>query len=316
MSNLYVGVDLGGTKIYTAIANEFGEILDDIVVKTEAEKGYEQIVEKIKNSITEVIKNVDKSKVKSIGLGSPGPIDIKNGMISEPANLPFVNFPIVKELVDEFGIDTYLDNDANVATLAEYMFGAGKGTENMIYVTVSTGIGGGAILNGKIYRGSTSNALELGHITVDVSGRRCGCGNTGCVEAISSGTAIMKNAQDALKSRVNTSLRNYENVTSKEVFIEALKGDRVCKDILDNSLSYLGIAIANYANIFDPDAIVIGGGISGAGEIVFEAIEKEMKKRCLGPILNNCKVMPSSLKDKSGVLGAIALAIVESKKTN
>ncbi len=314
MDNLYVGVDLGGTKIYTALANKTGEILKEVILKTEADKGYEQIVEKIKNSIKEVINGVDKSKIVAIGLGAPGPLDIKNGVIAEPANLPFVNFPIVKELTEEFNINTYLDNDANVATLAEYMFGAGKGSENMVYVTASTGIGGGAILNGKIYRGSTSNALEVGHTTVNVSGRRCGCGNVGCVEAISSGTAIMKNAQDAIKSRVNTTLRQYEDVTAKEVFLEASKGDKVSIEILENALSYLGIAISNYANILDPDVIVIGGGIINGGKIVFDIIDKEMNKRCLGPILNNCKVVPSSLKDKSGVLGAIALAVMESNK--
>ncbi len=314
MENLYVGVDLGGTKIYTALVTESGEILNDSIVKTEASKGQEHIVKKIKDSIKHVLNDVDKENVKAIGIGSPGPLDIKNGIIAEPANLPFVNFPIVNELFKEFKIQVYLDNDANVATLAEHMFGAGKGTENMIYVTASTGIGGGAILNGKIYRGSTSNALEVGHTTVNVSGRRCGCGNNGCVEAIASGTAIMKSAQDAVKSRVGTTLKKYEKLSSKEVFIESNLGDEVSKEILENALSYLGIAIANYANIFDPDVIVIGGGVSDGGNIVFEIIEREMKKRCLGPILRNCKIAKSSLKGKSGVLGAVALAIVESKK--
>lgn len=194
MENLYVGVDLGGTKIYTALSTESGEFLKDTIVKTEASKGQEHIVKKIKDSIRHVLEGVDIEKVKAIGIGSPGPLDIKNGIIVEPANLPFVNFPIVNELFKEFKTQVYLDNDANVATLAEYMFGSGKGSENMVYVTASTGIGGGAILNGKIYRGSTSNALEVGHTTVDISGRICGCGNNGCVEVLASGTAIMKNA--------------------------------------------------------------------------------------------------------------------------
>lgn len=314
MDNLYIGVDLGGTKIYTALATKTGEILNEIVIKTEADKGDKQIVEKIKDSIKEVMKGVDKSKIVAIGLGSPGPIDAKKGIIQEPANLPFVNFPIVKEITEEFNIDTYLDNDANVATLGEYMFGAGKGSENMVYVTASTGVGGGAILNGKIYRGSTSNALEVGHTTVNTSGRRCGCGNIGCVEALSSGTAIMKNAQDAVKSRVNTTLRQYEDITAKEVFIEASKGDKVSIDIIETALSYLGVAISNYANMLDPDVIVIGGGIINSGQIVFDIINKEMEKRCLGPILKNCKVVPSTLEGKSGVLGAIALAVIESAK--
>lgn len=314
MENLYVGVDLGGTKIYTALSTESGEFLKDTIVKTEASKGQEHIVKKIKDSIRHVLEGVDIEKVKAIGIGSPGPLDIKNGIIAEPANLPFVNFPIVNELFKEFKTQVYLDNDANVATLAEYMFGSGKGSENMVYVTASTGIGGGAILNGKIYRGSTSNALEVGHTTVDISGRRCGCGNNGCVEALASGTAIMKNAQDAVKSRVKTTLKKYEKLSAKEVFIESNLGDEVSKEILENALTYLGISIANYANMLDPDVIVVGGGVSEGGDIVFEIIEREMKKRCLGPILKNCKVVKSSLKGKSGVLGAVALAIVESKK--
>lgn len=313
MENLYIGVDLGGTKIYTAISDISGNILNEVIVPTEASKGYEQIVGKIKNGIKKVMDGIDKSKVKAIGLGSPGPLDVKNGIIAEPVNLPFYNFPIVDELVKEFGIKTYLDNDANAATLAEYMFGAGKGSNNMVYVTVSTGVGGGAILNGKIYRGSTSNALEVGHTTINVLGRRCGCGNNGCVEAMSSGTAIKKLAKDALDSRVETSLREYEGeVTSKEVFMEASKGDKVSMEIVDGALSYLGAGIANYANILDPDIIVIGGGISGAGDIVFEIIDREMKKRCLGPVYRHCKVSKSLLAEKTGVLGAIALAVMES----
>lgn len=313
MENLYIGIDLGGTKLYTAIGNSSGEILNEVILPTEANKGYEQIVNKMKDSIRKVMEGIDKSKIKAIGLGSPGPLDVKNGIISEPVNLPFSNYPIVDELSKEFGFKTFLDNDANVATLAEYMFGAGKGTENMVYVTVSTGVGGGAILNGKIYRGSTSNALEVGHTTINMSGRRCGCGNNGCVEAVSSGTAIMKVAKDALESRVKTSLKNYDIVTSKEVFMEASKGDKVSIEILENALSYLGAAIANYANILDPEVIVIGGGISGAGDIVFEIVNREMEKRCLTPIYENCKIKKSYLGSKTGVLGAIALALMESK---
>lgn len=313
VKDLYVGVDLGGTKIYTAISNEDGEILSEVILKTEAEKGYEQIVDKIKNSIHKVIQDTDKERVKAIGIGSPGPIDRKNGLISEPVNLPFSNYPIVEELQKEFNINTYLDNDANVATLAEHIFGKGKGKENMIYVTVSTGVGGGAVLNGKIYRGSTANALEVGHTTINASERRCGCGNIGCVEAISSGTAIMKAARDAINSRVETSLRNYDDVKSENVFFEASKGDVVSKDIIENAMEHLGIAIANYANIFDPDLIVIGGGITGAGSIVLDYINKEMKKRCLGPIYKNCEISISDLGSKIGVLGAIALAIIEQK---
>ena len=263
MSKLFIGVDLGGTKIYTALADESGNILKEIIKPTEASKGYEQIVEKIKDSIRYVSKDLKDEKVVSIGIGSPGPLDIKNGLIVDPPNLPFNNFNIVKALEDEFKLPVFLDNDANAATLAEYKFGAGVGTTNMIFITASTGVGAGAVLNKSIYRGSTSNALELGHTTVHYSGNRCGCGNRGCVESMSSGTAIKKQADEALKSNIETSLRKYEVVTAKEVFTEASNGDKLSNEILRESLGYLGVAVSNAANAFDPDMIVIGGGVSG-----------------------------------------------------
>ena len=308
-----VGVDLGGTKIYTALVDLDGNIVKEVTVKTEAQKGDSVVLEKIINTIDDVLTGTDIKEVKAIGVGSPGPLDVENGLIVYTPNLPFKNFNIVKPIKEKYKIDTYLDNDANVATLSEYMFGAGKGSKNMVFVTVSTGIGGGAILNGSLFRGSTSNALEIGHITVMKGGPRCGCGNTGCAEALASGTAIMKRAKEALESKVETSLRNYEEVTAQEVFLEAEKGDKVSKDILNDALSYLGITISNIANSFDPDKIIIGGGVSEAGRIVFDKIDYEMERRCLKTIYNNCKVEKAVLGGKAGVLGAAALAILESK---
>ena len=311
--NYVVGVDLGGTKIYTALVDLEGSIIKEVTVKTEANKGETVVLEKILKTIDEVLDGIDINEVKAIGVGSPGPLDIENGLIVYSSNLPFRNFNIVKPIKDRYKIDTYLDNDANVATLSEFMFGSGKGSKNMIFVTVSTGIGGGAILNGNLFRGSTSNALEIGHTTVMKGGPRCGCGNTGCAEALASGTAIMKRAKEAVASKVETSLKNYEDVSAREVFLEAEKGDNVSKDILNDSLSYLGITVANLANTFDPDKIVIGGGVSEAGKIVFDKINEEMQKRCLKTIYDHCNVEKAMLGGKSGVLGAAALAILEGK---
>ena len=308
-----IGVDLGGTKIYTALVNLDGSIVKEVTVPTEAHKGEDVVLNKILKTIDEVIEGVDINDIKSIGIGSPGPLDVEKGLIVYTPNLPFKNFNIIKPIVDKYKLDTYLDNDANVATLGEFMFGAGKGSKNMVFITVSTGIGGGAIINGSLFRGSTSNALEIGHATVMKGGPRCGCGNTGCSEAVASGTAIMKRAREAVASKVETSLKNYDEVTTKEVFIEAKNGDKVSKDILDEALSYLGITVTNMANIFDPDKIVIGGGVSQAGQIVFDKIEEEMSKRCLRTIYDNCKVEKALLGGKAGVLGAAALAILEHK---
>lgn len=311
MEQFYIGVDLGGTKIYTAISNQLGEIIEEEVVPTEASKGAEQVIAKIINSIKKVSKNIEADHIKAIGIGSPGPIDAKKGLIVSPPNLPIRNFNVVEAIKNEFGLPTFLDNDANAATLGEYIFGGGKGCENMVYITASTGVGGGAILNGKIYRGSTSNALEVGHTTVNPSGRACGCGNIGCVESMSSGIYIEKMAKDYLRSGVTTSLNNYESVTAKEVFKEAANGDEIANQILSETLSYLGIAVANCANIFDPDKIIIGGGVSNGGDIVFEKINEQMQARCLGPIREHCKVEKAQLGGKAGVIGAVALALVE-----
>lgn len=308
-----VGVDLGGTKIYTALVDLDGNIIKEITVKTEAHKGDKAVLDKLISTIDTVLEGIDINEVKAIGVGSPGPLDIKKGLVVYTPNLPFKNFKIVQPIKEKYNIPTYLDNDANAATLGEFMFGAGKGSTNMVYVTVSTGIGGGAIINGSLFRGSTANALEIGHTTVMKGGPRCGCGNIGCAEAVASGTAIMKRGREAVDSKVETSLKNYDEVTAKEVFIEAEKGDKVSQDILNEALSYLGITIANIANSFDPDKIVMGGGVSQAGNIVFEKIDYEMERRCLKTIYNNCKIEKAVLGGKAGVLGAAALAILESK---
>ena len=314
MSKEYVvAVDLGGTKIYTALVDLDGNMVNEKIVGTEADKGVETIVNNIKSTINYVINGIDKNNIKSIGIGSPGPLDVKKGLIVAPPNLPFKNYNIVEELKNTYELPTFLDNDANAATLAEYMFGVGKGTENMVYVTVSTGIGGGAILNGKIYRGSTSNALEVGHTTVSENGQRCGCGNKGCSERMSSGTAIMKRAVEAVNSNVKTSLKDYENVSAKEVFIEAAKGDYVANDILNELLSYLGLVVSNVMNTLDPDMVVLGGGVINGGDIVIEKVREVVNSRCLDIIAENCKIEKSNLEGKSGVLGAAALAISELK---
>lgn len=314
MSKEYVvAVDLGGTKIYTALVDLDGNMVNEKIVSTEADKGVETIVNNIKSTINYVINGIDKNNIKAIGIGSPGPLDVKKRLIVAPPNLPFKNYNIVEELKNTYELPTFLDNDANAATLAEYMFGVGKGTENMVYVTVSTGIGGGAILNGKIYRGSTSNALEVGHTTVSENGPRCGCGNKGCSERMSSGTAIMKRAVEAVNSNVKTSLKDYENVSAKEVFIEAAKGDYVANDILNESLSYLGLVVSNVMNTLDPDMVVLGGGVINGGDIVIEKVREVVNSRCLDIIAENCKIEKSNLEGKSGVLGAAALAISELK---
>ena len=306
-----VGVDLGGTKIYTALVDLEGNIINEKIVETLAEEGEEAVAGRIINTIDSVIAGVDKDLIKAIGIGSPGPLDAKKGIIIETSNLPFKNFEIVNVLKERYDLPTYLDNDANLATLAEFMFGAGKGTENMVYITVSTGIGGGAIINGKLYRGNTANALEVGHMTVSKEGPRCGCGNVGCAESFASGTAIGKRAKEAVASKVVTSLKKYNNVTAKEVFIEAAEGDAEAKRILDSALYYLGITVGNVMSHLDPEKVVMGGGVINGGDIVLETVKKVVAERCLSVFAENCSIEKAKLGGQAGVLGAAALAITE-----
>lgn len=306
-----IGVDLGGTKIYTALVDLEGNIIKEKTVETLAHEGEQAVIGRIIDTINYVIDGTDKDLIRAIGIGSPGPLDVKNGVIIETANLPFKNFEIVKTIKEEYELPTYLDNDANVATLGEFMFGAGKGTENMVFITASTGIGGGAVLNGKLFRGATGNALEVGHMTVSTEGPRCGCGNLGCAEALGSGTAIGRRAKEAVSTNVKTSLKNYDNVTSKEVFKEAANGDRVAKNILNTSLTYLGIAVANTITNFDPEKVVVGGGVVNGGDIVIDTIRNVVEERCMAAFVENCKIEKAVLGGKAGVLGAAALAITE-----
>lgn len=318
MKKYVIGIDLGGTKISTAIANMDGKVQSIFVVPTEAELGEKKVIENIVTSIEKVIietkSNLDE--ILCIGIGSPGVLDLENGEILASPNLPFANFKIVSELKKTFDIDFYLDNDANVATIGEYVLGAGKGKKDMVFVTVSTGVGGGAIVNGELYRGNTSNALEVGHMTIDASGPICGCGNYGCLEALSSGTAIAKKANQALLSKVETSLRKYEKVTSYEVFVEAKNGDAVASEIIDGALNYLGIGIANIITMFDPAMVVIGGGVSNAGQEIFEKVREVVKRRNFKVMSDNCEIVHAKLGTDAGVLGAVSLALLEGKKNS
>lgn len=314
MKNSYfIGVDLGGTKICGAIGDFKGNIVSKYTISTKAEEGEEAVLGRIVAVIEKIIKEskINKDEFVAIGIGSPGPLNAKKGEIITTPNLPFKNFNITKPLLDKFNIPVYLDNDANAAAIGEYVFGAGKGTNNMIFITVSTGIGGGAILNGKIYRGNTCNALEIGHTTLEKNGPRCNCGNYGCAEALASGTAIGKSANEAVKKGEKTSLAHYEKITAYEVFKEAEKGDAVAQNVLNKALNYLGICVANVIAFFDPEMVIIGGGVSKGGNIVFEKVNEVVKQRCFKVMSENTKIVPAALGTDAGVIGAIALAIME-----
>ncbi|MGM0437962.1 MAG: ROK family protein [Bacillota bacterium] len=312
----YIGIDLGGTKILTAVADKKGKIIAKDKLATETESGQKRIKENIFKSVYNVLKkgNVKLDEIDAIGIGSPGPLSVEKGIIYESANLPIKNMPIVDLIEKKTGIDTYLQNDANTAALGEKVFGAGKDADDLLYMTISTGVGGGIIINGDLYYGHTGNAGEIGHMTVDPAGPKCGCGNYGCLESFSSGTAIKNMALKAVKSKEKTLLKKLaenEKISAELVAKAASKGDQKALDIFAKAGYYLGIGIANLVNIFNPEIIILGGGVMKAKKYFLDRAKKEFKKRALAAPAEIVKIREAKLKDEIGVKGAIAIAMQE-----
>lgn len=310
-----VGIDLGGTKISGAISTIDGKIIYKKSIDTLSAEGPEKVVGRIVGHVNHLLEfaNAQKDEVLGIGIASPGPLNIDEGVIVETPNLPFRNYPLTKTVEKETGIKTFIENDANAAALGELWFGAGKGVKNFIYITVSTGIGGGIVINGDIYHGYTGNAGELGHMTVEPNGPRCNCGNYGCLEVMTSGTAIARIANEKLMRNTDSMLKNFEKVTSKEVFECATKGDELSMEIVNYTTNYLGIGVANLVNTFDPELIIIGGGVSKAGNILFDRVRRIVSERCFAMMANAVKIIPAGLSTDAGVIGALAIIMSKYK---
>lgn len=312
----YIGLDLGGTKILTAAADERGKILAREKVFTEVEGGRETILQNIYQSITLVIKSagLHKDNIVRIGIGSPGPLDIEKGTIIESANLPWKNVPLIKLVQKKFGIKCRLQNDANTAALGEHTFGAGKDVKNMLYITVSTGIGGGIIIDNRLYTGVNGNAGEIGHIVIDPEGPQCGCGNHGCLEAFASGTAIAREGREAVRDKSAPELQKMVDdmpgrVNARLVAEAARRGDQKAVEIYDRAGYYLGLGLANLVNIFNPELIVFGGGVIKARDLFFSRSRDVLKNYALTGTGEAVKLKTSNLGDDIGVKGAIALAM-------
>ncbi|MGM0370681.1 MAG: ROK family protein [Bacillota bacterium] len=314
-----IGVDLGGTKILTALADLEGTILERSRVLVGEVKDKDTIVEKIKETINQVTASagIDLEQVVGIGLGCPGPLDIEEGLIHHTPNLDLDNVNIKDELN---GLDTpiYLENDANAAALGEQMFGAGQGADDMIYITVSTGIGGGIIIDGEIYHGVSDGAGEIGHHTLDpASAIKCGCGNYGCWEALASGTALSRLAQDAVEADADTIMKDMVTDSSEVdgaiVAKAAEKNDEVALDLMDTIAERLGIGLASLINIFNPSRIVFGGGVSNSWSLLEEKINETIAERAMESLVERVEIIPAKLGSDVGVAGAIATALAQVK---
>jgi len=311
-----IGVDLGGTKIYTALAARGGEVLAETKVPTEAGKGPRHVIDRIVDSVEQVQKaaKIPPGTVRALALGAPGPLDTAKGIIHFAPNLHWHNIPVRQILEEKFSIPVLLDNDANLAALGEHVFGAGRGEENMVYITVSTGVGGGLILGGRLYRGSSDGAGEIGHMTVSPGGPLCGCGNHGCLEAVASGTAIAREAGELVARGGGQRILDEAGgdpgkISAALVAAAAAGGDPEAAAIITEAARFLGIGVANIINLLNPSLVVLGGGVMEIGEPVWIGVRQEVQTRALQAARERARLVPAALGGRSGVMGAIALAL-------
>lgn len=252
--------------------------------------------------------------VAAIGLGSPGPLDPHTGYLLAPPNNPeWHNFPLTPSVEKHFGVKTFLDNDANLAGLGEYRYGAGKGHHHVLYITVSTGIGAGVITDDRLLQGYHGLAAELGHSIVDPDGPPCSCGFNGHLESFSSGPAIVKYVLGELEAGTRSVLKRDANMTARDVAEAAQQGDELAIKAYQRSGTYLGIGVASFLHAFDPSIVIFGGGVSQVGRLLFDPFEESLKKRVFHPrYLERLVITTAQLGDDAGLLGARALAEMKS----
>ena len=318
MTRFIVGVDLGGTNIVVGAMPEDGS--RTIAVRsepTEAQRGAEGVTDRIAALIArtmgEVIadEHAQATDFLGVGVGAPGPLDREKGVVVVAPNLGWSDFPLRKAISDRIRLPVTLDNDANCATVGEWWRGAARGARNAIGITIGTGIGGGVIVDGRLYHGSSDVAGEIGHTTIDPAGRYCKCGNYGCLEAYASGPAIAVRAREALERDEESALRRMVNgdltrLTSATVYEAAHDGDALARELVSDTARFLGTGIANLLNTLNPDVVVITGGVTKAGERLFEPLRAEVKRRAFRPAVAACRIVPGELEGTAGMVGAVA----------
>jgi glucokinase len=313
-----IGVDLGGTNIAVgALSADGSQQLAMHSTPTRADLGADAVVERIAQAVERVrvetmaATGAAREHILGVGIGSPGPLDRQQGVVIFTPNLGWRDFPLRQRVSDAVGLPATLDNDANCATLGEWWLGAAKGARNVVGLTIGTGIGGGLILDGRLYHGVSDVAGELGHTTIDSTGRRCGCGNYGCLEAYASGPAIADRAREALAGGEPSSMPamvsgDLGRLTAALVYDAAHQGDRLALEVVRETARLLGTGVANLLNIFNPDVVVLAGGVTQAGDALFEPMRAEVRRRAFKPAVEACRIVPGALQGNAGVVGAVA----------
>jgi len=314
-----VGVDLGGTNIVVGLVPiGGGDVLGLRTLPTESTRGakfvVDRIVHMVEDSIAEVVAahGTTRDAVAGVGIGSPGPLDRKTGTVINTPNLGWRNFPLRDLIANAVKLPATLDNDANCATYGEWWLGAGRGTQTLVGFTLGTGIGGGIVLNGEIFHGCSDVAGEIGHMTIDSNGRKCKCGNYGCLEQYASGPAIAARAIEGIEAGAETVLEQMvdgklDEITAATVYEAAVLNDAYAKEVVKDTAKFLGAGVASIINILNPEMVVIAGGVTRAGEHLFVPLIAEVRRRAFRSAQECCRIVPAELSGTAGVVGAAAV---------
>lgn len=309
-----IGVDLGGTKMLVALADGDGALLRSQKVPTKALQGPLIVLSHLKSIVNDIIaqEGISLKDIEGLGICIAGFFDIRSKRIAGSPNLPgWELFPLEDELIAQYDLPVIVENDANAAAYGEYVFGAGKDKNNMIFITLGTGIGGGIITDGKLYRGSRGFAGEIGHMIVLPQGPPCGCGKFGCLESFSSGSAIEREGrillQEGRSSILNRLAGSSGDLTAGHVFAAAREGDKEALNIVERAAYFLGLALSFTVNLLNPDVIVMGGGMAHSGEFFFNPVRRCLEEAAITPAAKIVSLVSSCLGDDAGVQGVLAL---------
>lgn len=309
MRHVVIGVDLGGTNMRSALLNKDGTVLARLKEPTRAGEGWKRVVARLADMITRMRTSALSQGllVRSVGVGAPGIIQVEQGIVVKSPNFPdWNNLPLKQELETAMHLPSFIENDANAAALGEQWLGAGRGISSMILLTLGTGVGGGIILNNRIWQGADGMAGEIGHMTLIPDGRQCGCGNTGCLEMYASARGIVLSFKERMQAGATMPR---ESVTSEKIYDAARNGDPAALSVMQEMGRMLGIGIANLINIFNPEMIVIGGGVKDAWPQFIDATNAEVRRRAFSIPAERTKIVRSELADDAGMIGAAAIAL-------
>ncbi len=313
-----LGVDVGGTNIVVGTVAEDGSAVHGVRTDaTGAELGADAVVDRIARlcgaSLADAQRDagVRREQVVGVGVGAPGPLLREAGIVLIAPNLGWRDYPLRQKVTEALGLPAEIDNDANCAVYGEWWIGAGRGSRFLVGLTIGTGIGGGIVIDGKLYHGATDLAGEVGHTTIDSTGRRCKCGNYGCLEAYASGPNIAARAIEGIEAGAATALAGYvggdlSRVTAQTVYQAAQDGDAFALEVVKDTAKFLGTGVANLLNIFNPDVVVILGGVTQAGDSLFDPLRAEVNRRAFKSAVKACRILPGELPGTAGVVGAAA----------